>query len=243
MKVFAGSLFVWAALFILQPAMAVDVPITITVDARVKEQLAKMSSSERKTAEQAIDVGNKFIQQYFDRSAFDFDPGYEQWSRVTGPLMAIPGEEWERLYHAQWGRLRRIELEGGIAYEAREVCPTASLILVQRNDGGFTLRYRSIVIGWGISRTGGTMDGLDLRDAGEPYEVGIELNSNNRVAKLSPADGFPTAGYTVPVNYMREFIHRPQREGMETQAYVDAKVARFQAVIADMEQQGARVCK
>lgn len=243
MKVIAGSLVVLIALCLSQPAMAVDVPIAITVDIRVKEQLAKMPPSERKRAEQMIEVGNKFVQQYLDQTVFRFDPDYEKWSRVTGPLMAIWGEDWERLYDANWGKLKKIELENGIAYESRMVCPQASLLLLGRTEQGFSLRYGSIVMGWEMSRTGSDADGFDVQGAGELFEVGIELNSSNRVAKFSPADGFSTAAYTLSIHHMREFIRKPQREGMETQAYVNAKVARYQKVIANMERQAERVCK
>jgi hypothetical protein len=201
-----------------------------------------MPPSERKRTEQAIEVGNEFIRQYLDGRAFGFEEEYERdWLRDTGPLMAMSLDEWKQLYYSNWER-KKIKMEDGIAYEGRDVCPQASLFSVRRYGEDLALEYTTVAVG-GLMRFQGDMYAFDPQWAGEPYQVRIELNSNNRIAKVVPQDPVITSIYTLPLNYLKEFVRKPEPIGTQSQAHANAKLIRYQKTIGDMERQAVRVCK
>lgn len=216
-------------------------PIEITVAVNVQAAINQTSTAKRKRINHAISVGNAFMQQHFDGNAYLFDPGYDVWSKRTGPLVAMSGEELKEIW-VPWLKNDELMLDGKSAHRYRLTCPQIGLTSL-RNDGGvLALTYQATRVGDLIDLSNIRLEAINTDDLGKYYEVHLELSMQNKITKIISQDNIAPYIYTSWRKGINNFLSKPYARTGETQDFVDNEVKILQKILKELDQ-AAKVCK
>lgn len=177
----------WVALAWLWCALAqagVPEPVQITLTPEVQAVLQQIEPEQKKHLERAIRVGNLFIRQHFDGSAYAFDQGYVKWSKHTGHLLSMPRQEFEEGYYRASDYLEN----GQSGLQFLTVCPQLDLSAIRLQGNIITLSYLAIVIGEEVTLLNGReMSFSDSKNGGQ-YFVFITIGTDYRIGPINHGD-------------------------------------------------------
>lgn len=226
-----------------------DIKVTSIAPA-VQEQLNKASPEERKKLEAAIHTGNLFIPQHFSGNAYASDPENKDWEVEVEPLIELDREQWtqqsDRMMNVrkiQIGNIFSKLFEKKEAYTTRLVCSRIALISVEQKKESIAMLYRTTSIGTLIENYGTNSYDFTEEDAGQTYNVRIELGAYSfLVNNVIPDDNWTTWSYTWPLARMKEFL-ADRRVLHTTKQHAEELARDYQSSIQKIRNSAAKICK
>jgi hypothetical protein len=189
--------FLWAILIGLPlPAQADALPfsdwkddshVSVVISPSVQQMIQQASPKESANIKRAIKVGNKFVRRRFnndDQYDAEFD---ERWSKIVGPLMAMSGEEWGKIWAERWQTVSEVNI-GGVRGDAMLLsCPQVSLVEIKPKPDGFSLIFQATLIGSYIELYS-VHNSIDKTRAGKPYELRVEIGSRGKITDVTSSE-------------------------------------------------------
>jgi len=246
---FLEMLCVVAMVFVSQPAIAGsgsnnEVPMTVTVASNILEQISKLPAAEKKQVEEAVKVGNKFIPQHFDESAYSFgndgnEQGYKRWLKNTRPLISMNVKDWanSQADMAEDPQLSLpLEINGQKAITI-SVCPQIELSAINITNEGFTLTYRSKIIGmW-------TQINDFIKDQKDEFEgINVSMNRKNKVSHVVSQYLVVAPVSKAMIDMISWKVKNVRVSIGETQEEVNARTIRYKQAIKNAREAEASVC-
>ena len=238
MKTFVNIVLLGAMLFASQLSVAdsglsEDVPITVTVAAKVQEQINKLTPLEKNRVEEVIKVGASFMQQYLDGLVCDTENQF--WDEEVGRVVAKDSYEWGVTFCSQ-------ENAVGKKRNRPQACSQTSLIALKLENGDAILRYRTIQLGTLNYDSSGPNE-FNSQGAGNIEQLIIMVNSDNRVYDIAPKGEPDEIAYGRFISEAKFFLKFPHGGGMDTPETLKARGIRYKILIKQMEQHASHVCK
>lgn len=212
--------------------------IQITLAPEVQTVLEQVAPAQKARLEKDIQVGNAFIKQHLDGSAYDFDPGYVEWSEHTGSLLTMSGEELERT-SLGWSSYK---LNGSLGTRFWTVCPQVRANILEVNGMNITLSYQMMVIGTELAQFKGVDYAVSDNDKGRHYHVRLDIGQDGKIKAIIMDEDTLGRLYITSRRNLVQFIRNPRKGIAETQAMVEAKVARYRRFIDILDSAAAEVC-
>jgi len=221
-------------------------PIQITLAPDVQAALQRADLTQKKRLENAIQVGDAFIRQYLDGSAYSFDPGYADWSKHTGPLMAMSGEQFERMFD-EWANKPAFDINDD-KYPPRSVgvwlvCPAVPLAMADITGDKTMLTYRAQKIGYVVSsvHVPGEVGFVTARDGGV-HEIRLTLEPTHLISMIQLSELTAPMDYRLAILGMNNFVRKPFFRIGDTKEAVQAAVVRGHQIIRDIDRAAANSC-
>lgn len=173
--------------------------VTVITSLEVQEQLKKLDSQIQTQLEEAIKVGNKFIQLRFnddDRYFADDPNGEEEWNKNLAPLVAMSGEDWQEYREDRWKIVDGNRMKGA---HYLVTCPKVELVEVNKTTTGSTLVYSANIIGAFPDLAARKKLQVDRTRAEKPYILQINIGDNKRVLSECSVENILAISY---FNYM-----------------------------------------
>jgi hypothetical protein len=213
--------FVWAVLgwFLLTAARAYaieNVVVTVTISPAVKEQIQKVSPTERKKIEAAISMVNKFAPYHFDGSAYNVgDNGDDQelkfWEKNVRPLVNRDVTKWYSNMDISQSTKESLKIDGlpnDLSASSVAVCPQIELTSITSADehydviwetyypvsfvnDRFVLKYRAKVIGT-LNQLKQPPTEFFLAKDGSYVDALISVDKRNKVSQVVAQYGVTT---------------------------------------------------
>lgn len=180
------------------------IPLQVIRAPQLEQQVSAVPPAERKRIEDAIRVGNRFVNARFSFADFpDHPDSWEDWERDVGPLMAMGVEAWEKVWEKEgWdiGINYRQFVNGRLL-----ACPSVQLEEVVRSGQATRLRYRATLIGISIeagdSVTAPQGLSMDISRQRQSYVIDVELNQKDRITAVRTPEKTVAAGYQIESNF------------------------------------------
>ncbi len=244
-RIFTKILIALPGIFFAHQAAAVIAPdtkqIKVIISPAVLKKVEAVNVEERKSLEDAIDLGNQFVPLHFSGRAYDTDPNNDDWAENTEPLIAPTREEWAN----QWGasvHRKKIRYGGVDADVTRLTCSQISLIGVDRDAGKVSLFYRTTSLGMEVNYRGLLFD-FTPEGTGTNYDLRIDIDANNRVAKVIYPDELDAQAYVGDIAFMKAILSDHTRAGAVTKDEMNELIRTYTASIQKIEKQAAQVCR
>jgi hypothetical protein len=258
-----GAMLLFSQMSVADSASASDnnVPITVTMTSSAKEQVRRLSASEKKRFKEAIKMANRFIPHHFDGSAYDNgDAGGEEelkkWQRNIRPLVDRDVHHWYTLAIEEEA-VEQLKMDGlpGHSYAGDvAVCPQIELVSITVPNEQFhvpwrrssetinfveddiELIYRVKVIGAWPGLGPDTL--IFVPDKGDQWvSVLVGLDRNNRVHRIIHE-------YALTVGVPKRWVDVVSRytNGVWAESSTTADKIRLRRMLEDMKGAESKVC-
>lgn len=164
-----------------------DSHVSVVISPSVQQTIQQASQKESANIKRAIKVGNKFVRRRFnndDQYDAEFD---ERWSKIVGPLMAMSGEEWGKIWSERWKTVSEVNIGGVRGYAMLLSCPAVNLIEIKSKPDGFSLIYRATLVGSYIELFS-VHNSIDKTRAGQPYELHVEIGPRGKITDVTSSE-------------------------------------------------------
>lgn len=245
MKAFVKIILLGAVLFasrisVADSGLGKDIPITVTIASSVQEQISKLPAEEKKRADKALKVGAAFMQQYLDGLVCDTENQF--WDEEVGGLVAKDSYNWGEVFCGQ-------ETANWNQKDRPQVCSQSSLIALQFEKGGVSLKYQTVQLGTLSYESSGPHE-FKPQGSGKTRQLIMMINADNRVSDITPKGWPDEIAYGRSLNDMKfdvanteKFLIHPTPIVGETMASIKVKYDRYKKLIEQIEQQAAQECK
>jgi hypothetical protein len=230
--------------------------IEIVQDDDVLETLHHAEPMQRKQLEKAIRMTGTFLNLHYIGNAYSFDPGYVEWSKQTGPLMAMTGEEFDKYIasHPYDQGKSMVENEPEDKMFSSEAtarwitCPKVNLVRITIANDQTQLDYQAHRMGYLVYRDAHYPRRFVLAAAPSLERVSVILNSVGLIADISPLIapyGSTSDSYRIEraglVRMTKQPLYKFTGIGDPTEIQVEEKAAARQ-IIRDLDQAAAQFC-